>query len=227
MSEALRYFTFTLAKRVRSEVAFFADLRTLSNKNVTLTAEVTRLRGEITYLHEVAQENARLRKQLGLRLTNEKLILARVTGFSLERGSTLLAVDKGGDEGVAADDLVILENYLIGRVERVEANRSLVRLITDPTFSVAALDAASPERPRGIVWGSFGVKLRMEKILPGERVSVGDLIISSGLDGRVPLGFVLGEVTQLVASEGGILKEAELRILFDPGKLEEVFIFKR
>jgi len=225
--EAVRHASLSLAKGIKNELSFFLSLRTLNTEKAAISDEVAKLRGELAYLKEVERENKRLKKQLGLGTTKKKgLILAQVTGFSLEQEGALLVISEGRDGGLEVDDLVVLENYLVGTVERVEASRSLVRLISDPRFSVAALDQSSPERPRGIVWGSFGTKLRMEKILPGERVSVGDLIISSGLDGKVPLGLILGEVTQVVSSEGGILKEAELKLLFNPSKLEEVFIRK-
>jgi rod shape-determining protein MreC len=224
VSEALQYSSYALAKGIADRISFFSSLRTLQVENETLKDEASWLRGESSWWGEVARENELLRQQLDLGTVSGELILAQVIGFSSEQGTAALIINKGSDDGVAAGDLITLGNYFVGDVERVETDRSLVMMISDPRTSVAALDQSSPDRTRGIVRGSFGTKLRMEKILPEEQLASGDLIISSGLDGNIPRGLVLGEVVAVTSSEGEILKEAELKLLFDPRKLEEVFI---
>jgi len=217
-----------LAQWVQQEVAFYKDLRVLEADNAGLSVEITRLRGEIARLQEIERENETLRQQLGSepRLDQKQLILAQVVGLVSEQGGSAIVLNKGEVGGVAVGDLVVLGNYLIGEVTRVESDRSLVMLLGDSRLSVAALDQDSPDRSGGVVWGSFGTKLRMEKILPKERIDEGDLVISSGLDDKVPHGLVLGQVTRVIFSTGEILKEAELKLLFDPSKLESVFIAK-
>lgn len=227
VSEAVYYSSYSLARGIADQISFLSSLRTLYTENTALADEVAQLRGEEARRSEVEWENEILRQQLGLGSSiSAGLILAQVIGISSEQGSSSLILNKGSDDGVVVGDLVILGNYFVGEVERVEIDRSLVMTISDPRTSVAALDQSSSDRTQGIVRGSFGTKLRMEKILPEERVASGDLIISSGLDGNVPLGLVLGEVVSVASSEGEILKEAELKLLFNPKKLEEVFIKK-
>jgi rod shape-determining protein MreC len=227
VSEALHQSSYSLATSIAEELSFFSDLRTLYSENAALESELEQFRGEATRLSEVERENELLRQQLGLSTNlSEGLVLAQVIGLSFEQGGASLIIDKGSGDGVAVGDLVVLENYFVGEVERVESDRSSVMLISDPRTSVAALDQSSPDRTQGIVRGSFGTKLRMGKVLPEEQIAAGDLIISSGLDGNVPRGLILGEVVSVAASEGEILKEAELKLLFDPRKLEEVFIRK-
>ncbi len=225
VSDVVRHTSLSLAREIKREISFFLSLKTLNAQNEALSAELAQVKGELSRLAEVERENKSLLQQLGSDSTKEgKVILAQVSGFAPEQGSNSIIINRGKGDGVVAGNLVVLGNYLVGRVERVESHRSLVRLVSDPQFSVAALDQSSPDRPRGIVWGDLGSRLRMEKILPGEKISIGDLIISSGLDGKVPRGLILGEVIQVVSSEGGILKRAELKLLFDPSKLEEVFV---
>lgn len=226
VSEALQYSSYSLAKRIADRFSFFSSLSSLQTENAVLMDEVTQLRGEEAWWSEVARENELLRQQLGFGAVPGGLILAQVIGFSSEQGGASLIIDKGSGDGVVTGDLVVLGNYFVGSVERVESGRSLVMVISDPRTSVSALDQGSPDRTQGIVRGSFGMKLRMEKILPEEQIASGDLIVSSGLDGKVPRGLVLGEVVAITSSEGEILKEAELKLLFDPRKLEEVFVKK-
>jgi len=167
-----------------------------------------------------------LREQLGVAASATELIAARVVGLASEQGNLVLVLDKGENDGVAVGSLVVLGNYLVGEVAEVEIGRSLVMLLSDSRFSVAALDQSSPSRSGGVVSGSFGTKLRMGMILPEEHIEAGDTVVSSGLDGRVPHGLVLGRITRVISSDNAILKEAELELLFTPSKLEEVFIRK-
>lgn len=229
MGGALQHFCLSLAQWAQGEISFYGGLRSLWADNAGLSAEISRLRGETARLKEIERENGRLREQLGLEPTlgQRRLILAQVVGLVSEQGGSVVVLDKGEADDVAVGDLVILGSYLVGEVKRVEVSRSLVMLLGDPRLSVAALDQSSPDRSRGIVLGSFGTKLRMEKILPEEQVEIGDLIVSSGLDEKVPRGLVLGQVTRVIFSPGDILKEAELELLFDLNKLEEVFIRKQ
>jgi rod shape-determining protein MreC len=224
------YAGFSLARWVSREAAFYKNLRTLEADNAGLASEVNRLRGEMARVQEIERENEHLRTQLGLELelsVEEQLVLAQVIGLSSEQGSPMAVLDKGELDGVNTGDLVILGSYFIGEVARAERNRSLAMLLGDSRLSVAALDQDSPNRSRGIVSGGFGARLQMGKILPEEQVGEGDLIVSSGLDGKVSRGLVLGRVTRIIFSVGEILKEAELQLLFDPAKLEEVFIKKQ
>jgi rod shape-determining protein MreC len=224
---AAQYAARSAASWLSEERSFWKQSRSLFATNEALSAELALLRGNASQLKELERENILLRKQLGLknRFKNE-LALADVVGFSQDGSSSVVVVSTGSDSGVKVGDLVVLGNYLVGKVSGVESARSSVRLISDPSFSAAALDQDSPDRARGVVRGVSSRELQMEKILQKERVSSGDLVVSSGIDGKIPRGLILGEVTETVSSEGGILKEARMRLLFDPTKLEEVFVLK-
>jgi len=52
----------------------------------------------------------------------------------------------------------------------------------------------------------------------------GDKIMTSGLGGIYPKGLLIGEVTDVVDDDGGLLKTALIRPALDFSRLEEVFV---
>ena len=91
-------------------------------------------------------------------------------------------------------------------------------------FSAAALDQDSPERTRGLVTGQYGTTLTLQKVLPTERLVVGDTIVTSGEDGKFDKGLVLGTVRKVLGQEAGVFKAAELDLMVNLDSLEEVFV---
>ncbi len=122
--------------------------------------------------------------------------------------------------------MVVFKNFLLGEVFLVEPERAEVRLLTDHRFSAAALDQDSPERTRGLVTGQYGTTLTLQKVLPTERLVVGDTIITSGEDGKFSKGLILGTVKKILGQEAGVFKTAELDLLVNFDSLEEVFVVK-
>jgi len=79
-------------------------------------------------------------------------------------------------------------------------------------------------RARGIVRGRGGDRLEFEFVVGGADVQLGDVVISSGLDGVYPKGLRVGEVEDLVASSYGLTQRAILKPAVDFGRLEQVFV---
>ena len=55
-------------------------------------------------------------------------------------------------------------------------------------------------------------------------VRVGDILISSGLDGVFPKGLRVGEVSNVLRSSAGIFQEVRVTPFVDFEKLEEVLV---
>jgi rod shape-determining protein MreC len=57
-------------------------------------------------------------------------------------------------------------------------------------------------------------------------VKVGDTIVTSGIDGIYPKGFVIGRVEDVASGNGTIYKAVRVRPTVDFNRLEEVLVVK-
>jgi rod shape-determining protein MreC len=98
-----------------------------------------------------------------------------------------------------------------------------VQLLIDRNAAAGALVERS--RAQGVVVGAGEELVRMDFVAATADVKVGDVVVTSGIDGIYPKGFVVGKVVQ-VNNGNGIYKAIRLRPTVDFNTLEEVLIVK-
>ncbi len=203
-------------------VHFFRDVHADELENVKLKLEVTRLSGELERTRELAQENTRLRRLLGMHeYLAPKSIGASVVTARLAGQSRVILVDRGAADGVRPDMAVVAWGGAIGRVVSVETGFARVRLLSDPNSGASGVIARS--RAEGMIVGRGGEPMEMVYVPKYADVLVGDRVITSGLDGVFPRGFGLGRVT-VVGEPVGASKSIRLEPEVDDRAVEDVLI---
>lgn len=203
-------------------VHFFRDVHADETENVKLKLEATRLSGELERTSELAQENTRLRRLLGM---HENLapqsIGASVVTARLAGQSRVILVDRGAADGVRPDMAVVAWGGAVGRVVSVEKGFARVRLLSDPNSGASGVIARS--RAEGMIVGRGGEPMEMVYVPKYSDVVVGDRVVTSGLDGVFPRGFGIGRVT-VVGEPVGASKSIRLEPEVDDRAVEDVFI---
>ncbi|MFO7537508.1 MAG: rod shape-determining protein MreC [Chloroflexota bacterium] len=195
-------------------------------------AEIARLEAENDELvREIDQyRNRESDYQLMLELFNHarqtpdyQRITANVIGRDPNPSVRSIIIDRGLEDGLQVDMLVEAARGLVGRVYRVSNRSAQVILITDASNSVAARLVNS--RGIGILRGG-GVTgdLYLEWVDQRHQITVGEVVVTSGLDGRMPSDLVLGRVVEVQRSEAELFQRAAVRSAVDFNALEIVFI---
>ena len=182
-----------------------------------LTAELDRLR-------EIEPENRRLRDLLSMRTSMApESIGASVIGASLSRESRLIIIDRGSGSGVRENQAVVAWGGAVGRVISVAPGFAKVRLLSDPNSGVAAV--IRENRVDGIVLGEGGdsLNLTMKYVSGFADVSLGDVVVTSGLDGIFPRGFRIGKVTY-VGTGGEVSRKIHVHPACRVEDLEDVLV---
>ena len=117
---------------------------------------------------------------------------------------------------------VVTERGLVGHIHKVGANWAKVLLIIDPSSSVAALVQSS--RAPGLVSGRLGQDLVMDYIPQEETVSVGDVILTSGMSGNYPKSLLIGQVLEVEQRDIDPFQRAIVRPSVNFEKLETVLV---
>src|SRR4029453_18736691 len=113
---------------------------------------------------------------------------------------------------------VIAPTGVIGRVVTPTAHASKVQLLIDRNAAAAALIERS--RAQGVVVGAGEPLLRLSYVSDIADVKVGDVVVTSGLEGIYPKGYVIGKVERV--NRGN--KDIRVRPSVDFNRLEEVLV---
>lgn len=201
-----------------------AHIGTLQSENDRLKSEVAALRaqnGQSVSLKrqlEQAQSLLKLRQQLGL-----SGITAKVVAESLSNFEWSVTIDRGSSDGVKLDAPVVSGQGLIGHVVQVGTHWSAVQLIIDPHSFVGGRLASSGET--GLVAGQRDQDLRMDLVNPDAKVTAGEQVVTSGLQGGLyPPEIVIGLVSHVYQQPGTLTKLISIRPLVDFSSLEFILV---
>lgn len=209
-----------LFKRELSGIIFYHRNLVQAEK---LNGEVGALRCQLFNLQELNQENIRLRGLLNFKQKSSlSLIPVRVIARSLEAWSSSVIIDKGRNNRIKPGMAVIDLRGLVGRVVESADNSSKVLLINDPNQGISSIVQRS--RQEGLVNGTLGANLIMRYLPEDAQISIGDLIITSGLSQIYPKGLLIGKVISMGSDFSGINRFAVVKPAAELASIEEVLV---
>jgi len=179
----------------------YVNLREIGHENDALKQRVSQL--EVALQREralagqtrVLQELLDLKKETPLNTTPATVI---ASGASPDFRT--MTLDKGSSQGFAADMAVIAPAGIVGRVILPTPRAAKVQLIIDRNAAVAGL--VERTRAQGIVVGTGGDRMRFEYVPGTADLKTGDRVVTSGIDGIYPKGFVIGQIESIERSAG-------------------------
>lgn len=134
-----------------------------------------------------------------------------------------ITINVGAQQGVEVGMPVVGRGAgMVGRVAQVGPRTAKVQLLIDPNSAIAALLQTS--RITGLIVGRPDGTLRMEYLPQEESVSVGDIVLTSGLGGFMPKGLVIGQVADVQQMDYALFQSAVVRPAVDFSRLELVLV---
>ncbi|MBI4466793.1 MAG: rod shape-determining protein MreC [Acidobacteria bacterium] len=166
-----------------------------------LRAELDLARLRLQELEARAAEAEQLAALLELKHAYPRAPLraAEVIGSSPAATTLTVLINRGSEEGLAPNMVVLTPDGVVGKVIAAFPGVSRVLLLSDPKSGVGALVADS--RQLGVVKGTGGSLCRLEYIRNEEPVAVGAEVLTSGQDQVFPKGLPLGRVTAVRPGE--------------------------
>lgn len=200
---------------------YFA-LRSAKKDREDLRRENEALKLRIAQLEGKAAETDRLAALLHFRQSQSDvpMVAARVIGGSAGTASLTIEIDRGEKDGIRKDMGVITPDGVVGKVSEAYGNTSTVLLLTDTKSGVGAMLADS--RIQSPV-GGLGEPIVTMKYVPNDDdVSVGERVITSGMDRIFPRDLPVGTITEVKA--GVDFKKIRIKPAANLEKLEEVLV---
>jgi rod shape-determining protein MreC len=201
-------------------------VRTLATENRDLRDRNDELEADVVRLHELEVENRELRNLLSLR--DQMGPGAFVPASVIARDDTpyvqAITIDRGANDGVKEDAVVITHKGLVGRVERVNPTSAKVRLINDLNSSVG-VRLQTESRTTGVLRGQSQGNLMVIAYIPQtDSVEAGDVVITSGLGAVFPEGLVVGKVARVERKDADPFQAAVVEPAVEMDKLERLYV---
>lgn len=171
--------------------------RHLEEQNRELRTRQLFLESQLLKLEALEAENRRLRELLDSSASlGQPVLIAELLAIDMAPFSQQIVIDKGQRHQVTEGQPIVDASGVMGQVIRVTPMNSTAILITDPSHAVPI--EVNRNGLRAIVRG-VGDPHRLElSLLPRNAdIKLGDLLVTSGLDGRFPPGYPVARVTEI------------------------------
>ncbi len=199
----------------------------LEEENKELKDQIIALINEKSKYLVEAEENEFLKSQLKFIQEHDyDFEVARVIGRNLDSAENAIIIDKGSDSGLSDGQPVLAEQgIIIGKLIRVSSSSSLVLLLNDDLSKLAA-KVQNQGKTIGVVEGEYGLGMRMRLVPQAEKIKEGDVVVTSGLEPKVPKGLVIGLVKSVKSEPEELFQEASIETMVDFNKVILVNIIK-
>ena len=200
----------------------YIDLRHVGEENAALKQELQALQIRLQEERAMAQRTQDLRQLLELRQRAElETTAAEIIAAGASPEFRTVTIDKGSSDGLVADMAVISPGGVVGRVILSSPRAAKIQLLVDHNAAAGAVVERS--RAQGVVVGVGADGLRMDYVPGTADVKPGDLVVTSGIDGIYPKGFVIGTV-ETVERGPGSYHQIKIRPAVDFSRIEEVLV---
>ena len=197
----------TVATSVRSGWQDYFALRQVRSENEQLKQQLGELRVRLQEERGLAQQTQSLQKLLDLKTsTTLSTTAASVIAGGASPEFRTITIDRGTGDGLRADMAVLAPAGVVGRIIQPSARASKVQLLIDRSAAAGAI-----------------IELRMDYVAGSADVKAGDVVVTSGIDGIYPKGFVIGQI-QSVRRGAGEFSAIVIRPAVDFTSLEAVLI---
>jgi len=175
---------------------YLQGLKALQKENQDLKKAQLGTAPNLQRLTQLEAENERLRKLLSVKEREKaKGQVAQILYTARDPFSRRIIVDKGQQANIVAGQPAIDEAGIVGQVTRVFPFSAEVTLITDKDQAVPVQVVRSGQR--SVVFGLGNGQLELRYMPANADIEVGDLLVTSGLDGVYLPGFPVAKVVNI------------------------------
>lgn len=200
----------------------YVALRSVQAENDDLKRQLAAVEIALQQQRALADRTRGLERLLDLREHLPlKTVAAEIIGAAAAPDFRTLTIDRGTRDGIRADMSVIAPAGVVGRLVVPSLRSAKVQLLIDRNAAAGAIIERT--RAQGVVVGSGDDRLRLDYVSEVFDVVAGDVVMTSGIDGIYPKGFIIGRI-ESVERVGGAYKRILIKPAVDFSALEEVLV---
>jgi rod shape-determining protein MreC len=175
-------------------------------------------------VEQLRVENESLRTLLDLRKSvKHKTLTAQISHETRDAFSNRIVIDRGSQHGVAPGHPVINAQGVVGQVVRVSPITAEVSLVTDPSLMIPVSLPRSGLRSLASGTGD-GQQVELKYLNINAEVDVGDILVTSGLDGLYPSGLPVAKINRVERAGSGQFPRITSTPVAPIGTLQHVLV---
>ncbi|MCH8550890.1 MAG: rod shape-determining protein MreC [Natronospirillum sp.] len=201
-----------------------ASRASLIEENAQLRAQLFVLERRSQQMISLEIENRRLRQLLNAtEVLEDRFISAELIGVDPDPFTHHVILNRGTRDNVYVGQPVIDANGLVGQVIEVDPFTSRVLLIGDANHAVPV--QVNRNGVRTTVTGTGDLtELSLMFVPETADIQEGDLLVTSGLGGRFPMGYPVAEVSRVERIPGAQFSEVRARPLAELDRTRHVLL---
>jgi rod shape-determining protein MreC len=207
---------------VRDNWVNYVALQDVRAENAKLKEEVASLRIGLQQERALAQQSRTLQDLLELKsAVRLSTTAAAVIAGGASPEFRTITIDKGTDAGVTSDMAVLAPGGVVGRIVMPTARASKVQLLIDRDAAAGVIVERS--RAQGVVIGTGADRFRLDHVPGAADIQVGDRVVTSGIEGIYPKGFLIGQI-ESIDRQSGEFTDVVVRPAVEFSALETVLV---
>ncbi|WP_300380251.1 rod shape-determining protein MreC [Clostridium sp.] len=220
---------YNLNNSLKNTVDYFLNFSKVKEENNILTKENVNLKNQLLEYEKLKEENDRLREVLNYKNSknNYDYLGTEIIGYSGESFLKGYIVDKGENDGIKKNMIVISNLGLVGQVTSVGSNWAIVQSLINENIAVSVMISDTRETTgilKGYTTHSNENLTKITNLSIDSKIKEGDVVLTSGLGQIYPKEIRIGEVVSVETDELKVMKTAIVKPYVDFTKLEELFI---
>jgi rod shape-determining protein MreC len=179
----------------------YVALQDVRAENAKLKEEVIALRISLQQEQALAQQSRTLQGLLELKSAVQ---LSTTSAAVIAGGASpefrTITIDKGTGDGLLSDMAVLAPGGVVGRLVMPTSRASKVQLLIDRDAAAGAIIERS--RAQGVVVGTGTDRFRLDHVPGAADIQNGDRVVTSGIEGIYPKGFLIGQIESIQRQSG-------------------------
>ena len=217
-----------LTDRAEQLYNYMFEYESLLAENQRLKDQLSAIEKEARQADAISRENDRLRALLEFQALNPEydLVEGYIISWSSNDWSNSFTINRGEDAGIEVGLCAVTANgELVGLVDEVGVNYSVIKSVLDSSLEISATIASSGYN--GIVKGGYASGLdgylRMNYLPSSSTIRNNDQVVTTGST-VYPRDLILGYVIDAGFDATGVAKYALLEPAANISNLEQIFI---
>jgi rod shape-determining protein MreC len=230
--------TFQLGRNLSDLGAFLDNLDKLRNENNQLHAELQTVKEQQARSVDIASQLFDLEKELAFKRNpaNQRFTTASadVINRDLSGANQAIQINKGSNDKIVKGMPVLdLSGFLVGRIDKVDPQKSTILLMTDTNMAANVINKrfGADGKQQNIEKGATGTaigqwqrggRITIFRIAKDADIKPGDYVFTDGKGATFPPNILVGLVTEVLSSDGEPDKQAVVNPSTDLNRLTRV-----
>ena len=178
--------------------SYFQGVKEAQSAEMAARIQLARQSERAARMDQLGFENARLRALLALQPALQvRSIAAELLYEAGDPYSRKLFISRGASAGVLPGAPVVNEAGVLGQVTEVYPLSAVVTLLTDREAAIPVLNTRTQQRGAAFGGADGGAAMELRFMAGNADVQVGDVLITSGVDGVYPPGLAVATVSRV------------------------------